>query len=155
MEQAILDGMTLLGEGRANDAIHYFENLVADNPNSARAHLYLAFSYDGDGRESDAVPHYERAIASSIELEGDELRDAYVCLGSSYRELDDPTAAAATLRDGIGLFPTDTVLPTFLALVLHDTGNDGGALRLMGEVALHGGIPDEWRPALHIKFGQL
>ena len=83
------------------------------NPN----HSYqIACSYDQLGKEREAIPFYQKAIQHG--LKGDELKSAYLGMGSSYRCIGRYAAANQTLRKGINRFPEDNAMKVFYAMNL-------------------------------------
>jgi tetratricopeptide (TPR) repeat protein len=83
------------------------------NPN----HSYqIACSYDQLGKEREAIPFYQKAIQHG--LKGDELKSAYLGMGSSYRCIGRYAAANQTFRKGINRFPEDNAMKVFYAMNL-------------------------------------
>jgi tetratricopeptide (TPR) repeat protein len=85
--------------------------------------------HDYLGREAEAFPFYLAAIAG--ELSDEQLRGAYLGLGSTYRTLGQYQAAEQTFRQGLVRFPNAAELNTFLAMALHNLGEFKQAVELL------------------------
>ena len=83
------------------------------NPNHA---YQIACAYDRLGKEREAIPFYQKAIQQG--LIGDELKSAYLGVGSSYRCIGRYAAANQTFRKGIKRFPEDNAMKIFYAMNL-------------------------------------
>ena len=81
------------------------------------------------GREAEAIPCYLAAIAGRLSAE--QLRSAYVGLGSTYRALGQYQHAEHTLRAGLAGFPDAAELKAFLAMTLHNLGKSKQAVELL------------------------
>ena len=76
-----------------------------------------------------AVLYYERAIA--LGLETDDLRGAYLGLGSTLRALGEYEKAEATLLAGVEHFPLSGALRVFLAMALYNRAHYHEAMELL------------------------
>jgi tetratricopeptide (TPR) repeat protein len=92
--------------------------------------LRTALLLDGLGREATAVPHYEHALRLGL-AEADE-RIALIGLASSYRNLRQPEAALRVSTRARKRFPDDPAVAAFHALVLLDSDDPRGAVRVLG-----------------------
>jgi tetratricopeptide (TPR) repeat protein len=104
------------------------------HPKTAVVWLESAMALDRLGREAEAIPMYERAIL--LGLEGTQLRDALVCLGSSLRTVGRSPEAVRYLEQARKQFPDDVVVELFLALGYHDLSQVTSALRLAAMACL-------------------
>lgn len=95
-------------------------------PDDARLNYLVACAYDGQGLEHEAVPHYVKAIATG--LEGDELRNAHLGLGSTYRAIGRYEEALDTFDRGLETFPGAPELLVFRAMTLHNLGRSEEAV---------------------------
>lgn len=95
-------------------------------PDDARLNYLVACTYDGQGLEHEAVPHYVKAIATG--LEGDELRNAHLGLGSTYRAIGRYEEALDTFDRGLETFPGAPELLVFRAMTLHNLGRSEEAV---------------------------
>lgn len=95
-------------------------------PDDARLNYLVACAYDGQGLEHEAVPHYVKAIATG--LDGDELRNAHLGLGSTYRAIGRYEEALDTFDRGLETFPGAPELLVFRAMTLHNLGRSEEAV---------------------------
>lgn len=91
-------------------------------------------SYDVLGKEKEAIPYYEKAIAAG--LEGADLQECLVCLGSSYRNVGEFSTAVDTLEKAAAQFPNNNSSRAFLALAYYSDGREEEAVRLLLDLLL-------------------
>ncbi len=91
-------------------------------------------SYDVLGEEREAIPYYRKAIDAG--LEGDELTECLVCLGSSYRNVGQFEQAIATLEKGAEQFPEDNSMRVFLALAYYSDAREDESVSILLDVLL-------------------
>lgn len=96
------------------------------NPEDASLNYEVACAHDREGLEHEAVPYYLKAISAG--LDGEELRSAYLGLGSTYRAIGQYEEAVATFDRGLEVFPDAEELLTFRAMALHNLGRSGEAM---------------------------
>ncbi len=113
------------------DRADLLERLGAD-PEDARLNYEVACAHDRDGLEHEAVPFYVKAIANG--LDGDELRGAYLGLGSTYRAIGEYEAALRTFDRGLEAFPSGEELLVFRAMTLHNLGRSPEAVTALLQV---------------------
>lgn len=119
----------LLREGKEEEALELLYGALAQDPGDATANFRCARILDGMGREREAIPRYERAVASG--LSGEELQEATINLGSSYRVVGDYERAVAVLRAGLERFPENRALRAFLSVSLYNLGGHREAMGLL------------------------
>ena len=115
--------------GRHAEARAALVTLAADRPHDAVVQYEAACVHDYLGDEAAAVPYYVAAIAGGLPAE--ELRGAYLGLGSTYRALGRYADAEAVLVAGLERFPDANELRVFLAMVLHNRGRSKAAVELL------------------------
>ena len=93
----------------------------------------MACAPDTEGLEHEAVPFYLKAISGG--LERDELRSAYLGLGSTYRAIGQYEEAVATFDRGLEAFPDAEEMLLFRAMALHNLGRSGEAISALLKVA--------------------
>lgn len=93
---------------------------LAKRPQDPLIHYQIACTHDALGKEKDAVPAYEKAM--DLGLAGDDLRDAYLGLGSTYRTLGEYEKSREVFERGIAQFPEYRPLRVFLSLTLYNLG---------------------------------
>lgn len=91
-------------------------------------------SYDVMGAESEAIPYYQRAIEAG--LEGDDLQECLVCLGSIYRNVGEHELAIRTLERAVEQFPRRNSSRAFLALAYYSDGREDEAVSLLLDLLL-------------------
>lgn len=133
-EAEVIVGHELQREGREEEAIAHFAQLVEAFPTEARAWFEYAGAFDSAGRELEAVQFYKMAM--EMGLPDAELARAYLQLGSSLRNIAQHAGAVETLREGCARFPENDALRVFLAFALESAGQPREALTEMLELAI-------------------
>ena len=87
MQKELHLAIELRNEGKHEESNEILVKLVHAFPENAVIHYQCAWSFDVLGEESQAVPFYVKAI--QLGLSGNELEEAILGLGSSYRALGD------------------------------------------------------------------
>ncbi len=103
--------------------------LCGEHPEDPEVLYQCAWTHDKLGRESEAVQYYERAIEQG--LEGEELRGAYVGLGSTYRCLGRYRDSLELLSRASEQFPDDRSLKVFSALAHYNLGRSEKAMEIL------------------------
>jgi hypothetical protein len=122
----------------------------------AQIRLRLALYLDGLGREAEAIPVYEEAL--SLGLKGMDLRDAFVCLASSLRNVGKSHKAVRHLESARMKFPGDAVVNLFLALALYDVKQYKKAIQILGFALLdeiRGSNVERYRKVLRSRYKYL
>jgi len=109
--------------------------LHAETPDDPVVNLQCAWAHDKLGLESEAVPFYEAAIRHG--LTDENLRDALLGLGSTYRTLGRYDEALATLSSGVEEFPRDRSMQVFRAMALYNKGKSKEACQILLEILSH------------------
>lgn len=125
----LVHATSLREAGRDEEGRRLLLELHADQPEDALVNLQCAWVHDKLGLETDAVAFYEKAL--SLGLEGDDLRDALLGLGSTFRAMGRYQEALSTLRRGTELFPDHDGMKVFLALALYNAGDPKEACQLL------------------------
>lgn len=92
--------------------------LAAQFPNDPNVQYETACVHDFLGIEREAIPFYVTAIQNG--LSGDNLRGAYLGLGSTYRTLGMYVESQKTLVEGLNHFPEATEIKVFLAMTQYN-----------------------------------
>jgi tetratricopeptide (TPR) repeat protein len=116
-------------EGKHEEARLLAVELVAGSPQDAELQYEAACVHDGLGLEAQAIPYYTAAIAGDLRPEF--LRSAYLGLGSTYRTLGRYVEAKAILQEGLVRFPNANEMKVFLAMVLHNLGDNKQAVEAL------------------------
>ncbi|CFQ31199.1 tetratricopeptide repeat protein [Yersinia bercovieri] len=106
--------------GRYDDALAMAQKLLQHSPDNASLMYKIASLYDVQGLELQAIPFYRAAI--DHHLVGKELQEAYLGLGSTYRELGLYQASLETLDRALAAFPQAKEITLFRAMTLHNLG---------------------------------
>lgn len=109
-------------------------DLLEEYPDDPLVLYEVGGSYDVLGDEPQAIPYYREAIAAG--LEGDDLQECLVCLGSSQRVVGEFEAAVATLEKAVELFPDNNSGRVFLALAYYSDGQEDEAVRILLDLLL-------------------
>ena len=121
IEKKVADAVQLREAGDVDAARRLLISLLeCGNRDHPLVTYQLAWTLDRMGVETEAAPYYERAIA--IGLAGDDLRGAFLGLGSTYRVIGRDADAVRTLAEGVARFSDDGAMRTFYALALHSAG---------------------------------
>lgn len=131
LKAAIALGTELYEAGRCDEAFDHFLGLRIAHPHAADVWLNSAFTLDRAGREHDAIPFYLQAL--ELGLEGQDRRDALVCLASSLRNTGRAGEAVATLGEARTAFSGDLVVDLFLALALCDAHRETEAVKTLAD----------------------
>ena len=99
-------------------------------PESAKIFYECASAHDMLGLEKEAVPFYEKAIALG-NLQPDDLRGAYLGLGSTYRCIGMFEKSISVLNEAISQFPGDHSLRVFLALSKYNVKDFEGSIQIL------------------------
>lgn len=91
-------------------------------------------SYDVLGEEKQAIPYYRHAVAAG--LDGADLQECLVCLGSCQRNIGDFAEAVETLQTAVKKFPDDNSGKVFLALAYYSDAQEDKAVQLLIDVLL-------------------
>lgn len=94
--------------------------LMEEYPNHPLVLFEVGGSYDVMGEEEMAIPYYRRAIAAG--LEGSDLQECLVCLGSTLRVVGENDDAVAILEQAVDEFPGRNSSRVFLALAYYSNG---------------------------------
>ena len=109
-------------------------DLLAEHPKHPLVLYAVGGSYDVLGEEKNAIPYYEKAIKAG--LDGQDLQECLVCLGSSHRNVGNFDEAVETLENVVQQFPDDNSGKVFLALAYYSDGREDTAVRLLLELLL-------------------
>lgn len=106
-------------------------DLLSEYPEDPLVLFEVGGSYDVLGEEQEAIEYYEEAIEEG--LNGDDLQECLVCLGSSLRVVGESARAVKTLETAVAQFPDNKSGHAFLALAYYSNDQKETAVRtLMG-----------------------
>ena len=108
--------------------------LLAEHPNHPLVLYEVGGSYDVMGEENEAIPYYQKAVRAG--LDGDDLQECLVCLGSSHRNVGNFEEAVETLEKAVAQFPDNNSGKVFLALAYYSDGREDEAVSLLLKLLL-------------------
>jgi tetratricopeptide (TPR) repeat protein len=125
----LAEAVTAREEGRDEEALRLLLSLHEEMPRDGDVNLQCAWIHDKLGLEAEAVPYYKAALEAG--LHGEDLHDALLGLGSTYRALGRYEESLRTLDRGVKEFPADPALKVFRAMSLYNTGQAKEACQLL------------------------
>ena len=123
------DAIQLRSEGRLEESNAQLVSLAIDEPNNPMLLYQCAWSFDVLGQETNAIPYYENAIA--LGLTGEDLKGAFLGLGSTYRAIGAYANSKAVFQKARNVFPQDNAIKTFYAMTLYNLGEHASAMQLL------------------------
>lgn len=148
-EGALAAAVALREQGEDEEARVALLDLHRLHPDDPGVNLQCAWVHDKLGLESEAVPFYEKALDGG--LDGEDLHDALLGLGSTYRALGTYDEAVRVLDRAVSEIPEARELEVFRAMALYNAGRAKEAcetlLRLLVETTDDEGI-SRYRRAL-------
>ena len=103
--------------------------LAAQHPADSALQYETACVHDFLGHEGRAVKYYVAAISG--DLPPNQLRGAYLGLGSTYRVLGRFADSEQILLEGLTHFPAAPELEAFLAMTLHNLGRSKQSVEIL------------------------
>lgn len=142
LESRLAGAIELREQGETERALGLLLELHREEPDDPQVNLQCAWAHDKLGLEQEAVPFYERALESG--LDGDDIEDALLGLGSTYRTIGEYGKALDTLERGVANFPGNRGLRVFRAMALYNKGRSKEAceslLQIISETTSDPGI---------------
>lgn len=108
-------------QGRYEDALQSALGMLSSSTQHPQLLYKVASLYDVLGLEQQAIPFYQAAIQNH--LSGEDLRDAYLGLGSTYRALGRYHESLDTFDTGLQAFPNANEIKMFRAMTLYNLGH--------------------------------
>lgn len=125
-------------ELRKNDELEASQELLlellAEYPKDAVVLYEVGGAYDVLEEEKSAIPYYDKAIKAG--LEGDDLQECYICLGSCYRNVGEFETAVSILKQAEQKFPERNSIKAFLALAQYSDAQEDEAVRILIDLLL-------------------
>lgn len=91
--------------------------LLEEYPSEPLVLFEVGGAYDVMGEVEMAIPYYRQAIGAG--LEGDDLQECLICLGSSLRVVGESEDAVSLLEQAVDEFPNRNSGRAFLALAYY------------------------------------
>lgn len=131
--------LELRAAGQHQQAKQNLLQLVAKNPSDSIILYEIASVHDYLGEERNAIPFYVAAIEHG--LSGNDLRSAYLGLGSTYRTLGMYQQSKQTFLEALDKFPEATEIKVFLAMTLYNLSEHHAAtaslLQIIADTTTH------------------
>jgi tetratricopeptide (TPR) repeat protein len=108
--------------------------LLEEYPNDPKVLFEVGGAFDVMGYEPDAIPYYRQAIEAG--LDGVELQECLICLGSSHRNVGDFSEAVEVLENAAEQYPENKSIQAFLALAYYSDEQYEEAVRVLMELLL-------------------
>ena len=121
-------GITLRKIGKLIESNEYFLQLIQEHPQNAIVNYQCAWSFDVLEKETDAIFYYEQAI--SLGLPDNDLKEALLGLGSTYRAIGKYHKSKETFEKGMTLFD-DKSLRVFYAMSLYNLKEYSEAMEIV------------------------
>ena len=134
IEETIARAKELRREDELDASQELLLDLLAEHPNHPLVLYEVGGSYDVMGEEREAIPYYQKAIQAG--LDGNDLQECLVCLGSSHRNVGNFDEAVEMLQKAVDQFPDNNSGKVFLALAYYSDGREDEAVRLLLELLL-------------------
>ncbi|MCP4421130.1 MAG: tetratricopeptide repeat protein [Chloroflexi bacterium] len=135
IEETIARAKKLRHEDALEASQELLINLLDENLNDPLVLYEVGGSYDVLGEEKEAIPYYQKAIVAG--LDGDDLQECLVCLGSSLRNVGNFDEAIEVLEEATEHFPENNSGKAFLALAYYSDGREDEAVKLLLELLLN------------------
>lgn len=120
--------ITLRNEGELIESNKLLLELVSRHPDDALINYQCAWSFDILELESEAIEYYEKAI--KLGLADNDLKEAYLGLGSTYRSIGNYIKAKDVFELAMEKFK-DKSLEVFYAMVLNNLNNYSESTRIL------------------------
>jgi Tfp pilus assembly protein PilF len=119
----------LRSQGSFEKTMAHLAEVLEQQPLSASVHLQIAWTHDALGKEHDAAPAYEKAI--QLGLQGEELKDAYLGLGSTYRTIGEYEKSKDVFQKALATFPDYRPFKVFLSLTLYNLAEHSKSMEIL------------------------
>jgi tetratricopeptide (TPR) repeat protein len=129
IEETIKKALALRQAEELRESNGLLIHLVELHPDDAYVQYQVAWSFDVLGEEAKAVPHYEQAI--KLGLEEQDLQEAIIGLGSTYRTLGRYEESKKLLEDGLSQFPKNGAMKVFYAMTLYNLHENRKAMEVL------------------------
>ncbi|TPE69790.1 tetratricopeptide repeat protein [Halalkalibacterium halodurans] len=129
VKQTLEKAIALRQNKRYQESNAILVTLCKEHAHDPQILYQCGWSFDVLGLEAQAVPYYEKAIASG--LQGKDLAECYLGLGSTFRTLGEYRKAEAVLANGVKQFPNHQALRVFYAMVLYNLGRYEQGIELL------------------------
>lgn len=126
--KGLQEAIQLRENGKLNEAHKMLMQLVEAYPHDPMVNYQCAWCCDVLGREKEAIPYYEKSI--ELGLHKEDLKEAYLGLGSTYRTVGAYSKSEKLLEKGIEIFD-DNAMKTFLSMTKYNLGKHSEAMEIL------------------------
>lgn len=131
MHPQLTKAINLRTTGNLKEANDILVKLASEYPDDPHINYQCAWSFDVMGLEKEAVPYYEKAIA--IGLPDEDMKEAYLGLGSTYRTIGEYEKSKRLFLEGLERYDSNS-LRVFLAMTLFNLGEHEKSMELLLKV---------------------
>lgn len=117
IEETISKAKQLRQDDELESSQELLLQLLEEYPDDPLVLFEVGGSYDVMGEEPQAIPYYRQAIDEG--LDGQELEECLVCLGSSYRNVGRFDDSVELLEEAWAAHPDNNSIGAFLALAYY------------------------------------
>lgn len=125
---SIEKAVKLRKEGKLEESNDLLIKLAKEFPENAMVNYQCAWSYDVLEKEVEAIEYYEKAI--SLGLPNDDLKEAYLGLGSTYRTIGEYEKSKKIFKSAMAKFD-DNSLKVFYAMTLYNLEEHSGSMEIL------------------------
>lgn len=120
--------VALRKEGKLEASNKLLLELVENYPEDAMINYQCAWSFDVLEQETQAINYYEKAI--ELGLPDEDLKEAYLGLGSTYRTIGEYEKSKKVFENAIDRFE-DHSLKVFYAMTLYNLEAHGESIEIL------------------------
>jgi len=124
----INEAVKLRNEGKLEESNKMLVALVNQTPEDAMTNYQCAWSFDVLEQEVEAIEYYEKAI--TLGLPDEDLKEAYLGLGSTYRTIGEYDKSKKTFEKAMDRFD-DNALKVFYAMTLYNLEDHSQAMETL------------------------
>ncbi|MGB3713833.1 MAG: tetratricopeptide repeat protein [Candidatus Promineifilaceae bacterium] len=117
-----------------DDSLELLEELLSEYPEDPHVLFEVGGAYDVLGLEAEAIPHYKNAVEEG--LEGGDLQECLICLGSCHRAIGEFQESVDVLEALADKFPDNRAGLPFLALAYYSNQNYKEAVSLLLDIVI-------------------
>jgi len=129
MNDNLNKAIRLRQQGKGDEALEIFLNLLKENPNDPIINFQCAWTCDFLGKENEAVPYYEAALTNGIS--GKDRQGTFLGLGSTYRALGNYEKSKQIFEQALEEYPGNRAIKVFYAMCLYNLKNFTEAMKIL------------------------
>lgn len=128
-QEKLSQAIQLRESGKQEEAKEILMKLHSEFPDDTQVNYQCAWIHDSLGLEREAIPFYEKAISTG--LQGDDLRNALLGMGSTFRCIGEYQKAKETFETALEKFPDGNEFKVFLSMVYYNLKEYSKAMELL------------------------